>query len=74
MSNLLAKHGISAEREKEMWERQNLADLLFHADLPLTKKIQMLEGMEELAKSMHGGKLPKSPEDVEIEKLLARFL
>ncbi|MGI8438564.1 MAG: hypothetical protein ACR2NX_16960 [Chthoniobacterales bacterium] len=74
MSNLLAKYGISGEREKEMWARQNLADLLYHADLPLTKKIQMLEDMEELAKSMHGGKLPKSPEEIEAEKVLARFL
>ncbi|MEO5720013.1 MAG: hypothetical protein ABIR71_00910 [Chthoniobacterales bacterium] len=73
MSNLLAKYGISPEREKEMWRRQNLADLLFHADLPLTKKIQMLEELEELAKSMHGGKLPKSPEQIEAEKVLARF-
>jgi hypothetical protein len=61
MSNLLARHGISPEREKEMWKRQNLADLLYYADLPLTKKIQMLEDMEEVAKSIHGGKLPPRP-------------
>ncbi len=73
MSNLLAKYGISAAQEKEMWERQNLADLLYHADLPLTKKIQMLEDMEEVAKSMHHGRLPKSPEQIEAEKVLARF-
>ena len=60
--------------ERELWERQNLADLLYHADLPLTKKIQMLEEMEELAKSMHGGKLPTSPEELEARKVLARFL
>ena len=73
MSNLLAKYGISAEREKEMWARQNLADLLYHADLPLTKKIQMLEDMEELAKSMHGGKLPPSAEDIAAQKMLKAF-
>lgn len=73
MSNLLAKYGILPEREKEMWARQNVADLLFYADLPLTKKIQMLEDMEEVAKSMHHGKLPKSPEQIEAEKVLARF-
>ncbi len=58
MANLLAKYGISGDREKEMWRERNRADLLYWADLTLTKKIQMLEDMEEVAKSMHGGKLP----------------
>ena len=58
MANLLAKYGISAEREKEMWRQQNIADLRYWAGLSLTQKIQMLEDMEEVAKSMHGGKLP----------------
>lgn len=73
MSNLLAKFGISEEREKGMWRKQERADLLFHAHLPFAKKIQILEEMEKLAKSMHGGKLPKSPEQMEAEKVLARF-
>ena len=54
---------VITPEERELWKRQNLADLLFHADLPLTKKIQMLEDMEELAKSMHGGKLPVPPSE-----------
>ena len=58
MANLLAKYGISAEREKEMWRQQNIADLRYWAGLSLTQKIQMLEDMEEVAKSIHGGKLP----------------
>ncbi len=44
--------------ERKIWKQQNLADLLYWADLPLTKKIQMLEDMEEVAKALHGGKLP----------------
>ena len=53
---------ISPE-DRKRWERQNLADLLYWADLPFTKKIQMLEDMEEVAKSMHGGKLPVKPSE-----------
>lgn len=52
---------ISAE-ERRLWERQNLADLLYWAELPFSQKLQMVEDMEELAKSMHGGKLPPPPE------------
>lgn len=63
MTNLLAKYGISAERERAMWRKQNRKDLLQWAFLPLTKKIQMLEDMEEVAKSIHGGKLPAPPRE-----------
>jgi hypothetical protein len=73
MSNLLSRYGISAEREKAMWRRQERADLLFYADLPFAQKIQMLEDMEELAKSMHGGKLPPSAEDNAAQKMLEAF-
>ena len=55
---------ISLE-DRKRWERQNLADLLYWADLPLTRKIQMLEDMEEVARSIHGGKLPQSPDEHE---------
>ena len=65
MSNLFAKYGISPEKEREMWRQQNRADLLYWADLPFTKKIQMLEDMEEVAKAFHGGKLPPSPDEHE---------
>ncbi len=63
MRNLLAKHGISREQEKEMWRQQNIADLLYWADFPFTEKIKMIEGMEEVARSIHGGKLPSSPDE-----------
>ena len=53
---------ISTE-EKELWRRQNIADLLDWADLPFTRKIQMLEEMEEVARSIHKGKLPCSPDE-----------
>jgi hypothetical protein len=53
---------ISAE-DRKRWERQNLADLLYWADLPFTTKIQMLEDMEEVARAFHGGKLPPSPDE-----------
>ena len=55
---------VSAE-DRKLWERQNIADLLYWADLPLTKKIEMLEGMEEVARSIHGGKLPRSADEHE---------
>jgi len=61
MTNLLAKYGISEERERAMWREQNRKDLLQWAFLPLTKKIQMLEDMEEVAKAFHRGKLPVPP-------------
>jgi hypothetical protein len=55
---------ISAE-DRKRWERQNLADLLYWADLPFTTKIQILEDMEEVARAFHGGKLPRSPDEHE---------
>jgi len=55
---------ISPE-DRKLWDRQNLADLLYWADLPFSRKLQMLEDMEELAKSMHGGKLPPPPPERE---------
>ncbi len=63
MSNLLAKHGISAEREREMWRKQNIADLLYYCDLPFTEKLRFVEGMVEVARSMHGGKILNSPDE-----------
>lgn len=53
---------ISAE-DRKLWERQNIADLLYWADLPFTRKIQMLEEMEEVARSIHKGKLPRTPDE-----------
>jgi hypothetical protein len=55
---------ISAE-DRKRWKQQNLADLLYWADLPFTKKIQMLEELENVVRSMHGGKLPPSADEHE---------
>jgi len=63
MSNLLASYGISPEREREMWDAHRREQLLHWASFTLTQKIQMLEEMEEVAKSMHGGKLPPRPSE-----------
>ena len=55
---------ISAE-DRKRWERQNLADLLYWADLPFTTKIQMFEDMEEVARAFNGGKLPRTADEHE---------
>jgi hypothetical protein len=54
-----------SQEERKLWRQQNIADLLECADLPFTKKIQMLEQMEEVARAFHGGKLPPSPDEHE---------
>jgi hypothetical protein len=56
---------LSPAEEKEAWRRHHIESLLEWADLPLTKKIQMLEEMEQVARSIHGGKLPPSPDEHE---------
>jgi len=53
---------ISAE-DRKRWEQQNLADLLYWADLPFTEKIQMLENMGEVVRALHGRKLPRSTDE-----------
>lgn len=63
MNNLLAPYGISPEREKAMWAKQNVDDLMYWADLPFTTKLKLVEGMVEVARSMHGGKIPNSPDE-----------
>jgi hypothetical protein len=42
-----------------MWRKQNIADRLYWADLPFAKKVELVEGMEEIARSIDGGKLPR---------------
>jgi hypothetical protein len=64
MSEPTTKYSITPE-EREMWRKQNIADLLYWADLPFAKKIELVEGMEEVARSIHGGKLPPSPDEHE---------
>jgi hypothetical protein len=63
MSNIFAKYGISAEKERKMWTAHRREQLLCWASLPFAKKIQMLEDMEEVARAFHGGKLPPSPDE-----------
>jgi hypothetical protein len=60
-----ASSKLSPAEEKEAWRRHRIESLLEWADLPLTKKIQMLEEMEQVARSIHGGKLPPSPDEHE---------
>ena len=52
-----------SDHERELWRQQNIADLLYWADFSLTEKIKMVEGMEEVARSIHGGKLPVPPSE-----------
>ena len=54
-----------SDREREMWRKQNIADSLYYVDLPFTAKIEMVEGIIEVARSIHGGKLPKSMDEHE---------
>lgn len=65
MNKSSIQHEISPEREKEMWRQHNIDSLLQWASLPFTTKIEMLEGMEEVARAFHGGKLPRSPDEHE---------
>ena len=51
---------ISAE-ERALWEKHNLDTLREWRAIPFRKKIQMVEDMEEVARSIHGGKLPVPP-------------
>ena len=51
-------HSLTPEQERAAWDAHRREQLLYWHSFPLTKKIRMLEDMEEVAKSMHGGKLP----------------
>lgn len=48
-----------------MWRQHNIDSLLQWESLPFTTKIEMLEGMEEVARAFHGGKLLRSPDEHE---------
>ena len=54
---------LSPEKEKELWHKHHVESLLSWADLPLTAKIKMLGDMEETARALHGGKLPKTADE-----------
>ena len=49
-----------SDAEREMWRKQNVADLLYWADFSFTQRIKMVEGLEQVARSIHGSKLPSS--------------
>jgi len=63
MSKATSERIISPEKEKELWRQHHIDSLLEWADLPFTRKIQMLEEMAEVARAFHGGKLPPSPDE-----------
>lgn len=63
MSKTGSERTISPEKEKELWRQHHIDSLLEWADLPFTRKIQMLEDMVEVARAFHGGKLPPSPDE-----------
>jgi hypothetical protein len=65
VSKTSSKSELSLEEEKEAWRRHHIESLLESASLPFSKKIQMLEEMEEVARVFHGGKLPPSPDEHE---------
>ena len=57
------KMGISSKQKMEMWRRHHIESLLESAGRSFTDKIRMLEGMEEVARAFHGGKLPRSADE-----------
>ena len=65
MSKTSSKFELSLEEEKQAWQRHHIESLLESASLPFSRKIQMLEDMEEVARALHRGKLPSSPDEHE---------
>jgi len=65
VSKTSSKSELSPEEEKEAWRRHHIESLLESASLPFSRKIQMLEEMEEVARAFHGGELPPSPDEHE---------
>ena len=55
---------ISPE-ERKLWEAHNIQTLREWRAIPFSRKIQMLEEMEEVARAFHGGELPPSPDEHE---------
>lgn len=62
--NLPAVKSISP-LERKLWEEHNIATLREWRAVPFTRKIQMVEEMIEVARSIHGGKLSRSPDEHE---------
>ena len=53
----------SCPEERRRWEEQNIETLRKWAALSFTEKIKIVEEMEEVARSFHGGTLPRSADD-----------
>jgi hypothetical protein len=59
-----------APEERKLWEQHNIETLREWREISFTRKIQMLEDMEEVARAFHGGKLPPSPDEHEERRSL----
>jgi hypothetical protein len=53
---------ISAE-DRKRWQQHNIETLREWRAIPFTRKIQMVEELEEVARSIHGGNLPEAPSE-----------
>ena len=58
-----AKGSKISAAERRLWEEHNIQTLREWRAIPFTQKIQMVEELEELARSMHGGRLPVPPSE-----------
>jgi hypothetical protein len=65
VSKTSSKSELSVEEEKEAWRRHHIESLLESASLPFSRKIQMLEEMEEVARAFHGPAVAGSPDEHE---------
>jgi hypothetical protein len=65
VSKTSSKSELSLEEEKEAWRRHHIESLLESASLPFSRKIQMLEEMEEVARAFHGPAVAGSPDEHE---------
>jgi hypothetical protein len=65
VSKTSSKSELSLEEEKQAWQRHHTESLLESAALPFSKKIQILEEMEEVARAFHGPAVAGSPDEHE---------
>jgi hypothetical protein len=61
VSKTSSKSKLSRKEEKQAWQRHHIESLLEAASLPFSRKIQMLEEMEEVARAFHGPAVAGSP-------------
>ncbi|MFZ3375484.1 MAG: hypothetical protein WA183_08015 [Chthoniobacterales bacterium] len=65
MSKTSSKFELSLDEEKAAWRRHHIESVLQSAALPFSRKIQMLEEMEEVARAFHGPAVAGSPDEHE---------